>query len=205
MITAAAATALPSAAAEAELLAALLLRMRRGDPQALGELYDRTLSRVFALAVRIVRNEADAEEVVCDVYRQAWENSVDYSAERGAVMAWLLTIARSRALDHLRRHRSRGIEEPLHPDDDMDAYMLREGPEQESLLDVLATGSAVQRALAVLSAAQRRVVELAFFEDLTHQEIAQRTGWPLGTVKSHLRRGLAALKPVLVREGCGDE
>ena len=205
MIASAAATLLPSAAAEAELLAALLLRMRRGDAQALGELYDRTLSRVFALAVRIVRNEADAEEVVCDVYRQAWENAVDYSSGRGAVMAWLLTMTRSRALDHLRRRRARGVEEPLHPDDALDAYMLREGPEQESLLDVLATGSAVQRALAVLSAAQRRVVELAFFEDLTHQEIAQRTGWPLGTVKSHLRRGLAALKPVLVREGCGDE
>lgn len=205
MITAAPATEPLTAAAEAGVLAALLLRMRRGDQQALGELYDRTLSRVFALAVRIVRNEADAEEVVCDVYRQAWENSVDYSSDRGAVMAWLLTIARSRALDHLRRRRSRGIEEPLHPDDELDAYMLREGPQQESLLDVLASGSAVQRALAALSAAQRRVVELAFFEDLTHQEIAQRTGWPLGTVKSHLRRGLAVLKPVLTREGYGDE
>jgi RNA polymerase sigma-70 factor (ECF subfamily) len=199
----------PAASAEAEQLAALLLRMRRGDQQALVELYDRTLSRVFALVARILRNDADAEEVVCDVYRQAWENSVDYSAARGAVLAWLLIIARSRALDLLRRRRARGIEEPLHPDDDLDAYREREGQSldapQAAWVDALTTGSAVRRALEALSAAQRRVLELAFFEDLTHQEIAQHTGWPLGTVKSHLRRGLCALRPILGRAGHGSE
>lgn len=199
----------PDARMEAEHLAALLLRMRRGDQLALGELYDRTVSRVFALVARIVRNDADAEEVVCDTYRQAWENSVDYSTERGAVLAWLLIIARSRALDLLRRCRARGIEEPLHPDDDLDAYTEREcqsmDAPQATWVDALSAGSAVRHALEALSVAQRHVLELAFFEDLSHQEIAQRTGWPLGTVKSHLRRGLCALRPIMDRAGHGRE
>ncbi len=196
----------PAAAAEARDFEGLLLRMRRGDQQALGALYDRTLARIYALVTRIVRNDADAEEVVCDVYRQAWENSVDYSPARGAVLAWLLTIARSRALDLLRRRRAHGPEQPLHPLDSDAAYSACEGSTAEpgdhdapqlAWVDALMTGSAVRAALSRLSGTQRRVLELAFFEDLTHSEIAQRTGWPLGTVKSHLRRGLVALRPLL--------
>jgi RNA polymerase sigma-70 factor (ECF subfamily) len=167
--------------------------LRAGRQAALAELYDATVSRVYAVALRLLRNPADAEEVTCDTYTQAWTTADRYDATRGNALAWLLMICRSRALDRLRQRQSQGInagaealaeiaDESLHPDE---------------LLGQLQDGSRVRAALAALTPERQRLVGLAFLEGLSHQEIAAATGLPLGTVKSHIRRALTELRAAL--------
>lgn len=178
-------------------LVALVQRIRHGDTDALGRLYDLSLGRVYGIALRVLGQAEDAEEVVSDVFVQVWESASRYCPERGGVLAWLQTLAWSRAVDRRRRNRWRRREcAELHPDDPALAYR----PCEDQLVTWLDRLSRVQRlgpALAALSPAQRRVIELAFKEDLSHAEIALRTGLPLGTVKSHARRALAALRSAL--------
>mgnify|MGYP006158020815 CR=1 FL=1 len=187
-------------ALEAELVA-LVARLRFGDAEALGRLYDLALGRVYAVALRVLRDPGDAEEVVSDVFLQVWEQAATYCPERGAVMAWLQTLAWSRAVDRLRRLRRHRVPEGLHPDALPAAYTPGEGDPAEGLLDALGNAARVREAFARLSPAQREVLALAYGEDLSHPEIAARTGLPLGTVKSHARRGLAALRAALAGEG----
>ena len=200
------APALPSTAAavadpdEAQLVA-LIGRIRGGDAEALGLLYDLALGRVYALALRVLRQPQDAEEVVSDVFLQVWDRAISYCPERGAVMSWLMTLTWSRAVDRLRRGRRQRLEQPLHPDAPEDAYMPGEDEAAPVLVERLDQAQAIQRAFASLTPAQRRVLELAYQEELSQPEIAQRTGLPLGTVKSHARRGLAALRAALDGEG----
>ena len=174
-------------------LVALLGRIRFGDAEALGQLYDQTLGQVHGLALRVVGNAQDAEEVVADVFLQVWDRAVSYCPQRGAVMAWLQTLAWSRAIDHKRRSLRRSPP-ALHLDEAALAYTESEDPTPEHLAQSHALATRVRRALDALARGQRRVLELAFYEDLSHAEIAERTGLPLGTVKSHARRGLAALR-----------
>ena len=200
------APALPSPSApvadpdEAQLVA-LIGRIRSGDAEALGALYDLALGRVYALALRVLRQPQDAEEVVSDVFLQVWDRAISYCPERGAVMSWLMTLTWSRAVDRLRRGRRQRLEQPLHPDAPEDAYMPGEDEVAPVLVERLDQAQAIQRAFATLTPAQRRVLELAYQEELSQPEIAQRTGLPLGTVKSHARRGLAALRAALDGEG----
>ena len=182
-------------------LVALVGRIRFGDTAALGQLYDLALPRVYGLAMRVLRNPQDAEEVVSDVFLQVWDQAVGFCPERGAVMAWLLTLAWSRAVDKQRRGRRQRLEVSLHPDGAEDAYTPGEGSPGEDFLDRLGNAQAVQRAFRALTPAQRTVIELTYREDLSQPEIAQRTGLPLGTVKSHARRGLAAMRAALMAEG----
>lgn len=171
--------------------ATLVERMQRRDQAALGELYDRTVTRVHALARRIVRNDADAEEVTVDVYAQAWESAARFDPERGNVMAWLFNLCRSRALDLVRRRAVRqGAEqglaaEPL-------AVEADAGP--EDLLAIVETGTRVHAALGALAPDRRQVLGLAYLRGYTQEEIAAFTGLPLGTVKSHMRRALGELR-----------
>lgn len=188
------------AACDEAALVALVGRMRFGDTAALGQLYDLALPRVYGLAMRVLRHPQDAEEVVSDVFLQAWEQAAGFCPERGAVMAWLLTLAWSRAVDRQRRGRRQRLEQPLHPEGRDDAYTPGEDPAAD-VLDRLGNTQAVQRALRALSPAQRTVIELTYREDLSQPEIAQRTGLPLGTVKSHARRGLAAMRAALMADG----
>lgn len=188
----------PDRPEDAELVA-LVGRIRFGDAEALGTLYDQTLGRVHALALRVLGNPQDAEEVVADVYLQVWDRAVAYCPERGAVMAWLQTLAWSRAIDH-RRRRQRRATPGLHPGDAELAYTESEDPAPDTLAERHARAGQVRAALASLGPAQRRVLELAFYEELSHAEIAERTGLPLGTVKSHARRGLACLRSAMTGE-----
>ena len=188
-------TRLRTACDEAALVA-LLGRIRFGDAEALGQLYDQTLGQVHGLALRVVGNAQDAEEVVADVFLQVWDRAVSYCPQRGAVMAWLQTLAWSRAIDHKRRL-SRRSPPGLHPDDAVLAYTESEDPGPEHLAQSQALATRVRQALDELAPGQRRVLELAFYEDLSHAEIAERTGLPLGTVKSHARRGLASLRSAM--------
>lgn len=178
-------------------LVALMGRIRFGDAEALGTLYDLALGRVYGLALCVLRQPQDAEEVVSDVFLQVWDQAVSYCPQRGSVMAWLQTLAWSRAVDRVRRLRRQRLETPLHPEGDEDAYASGEDQPVDALLDHLGNVQALQRAFQSLSPIQRTVLELAYHEELSQPEIAERTGLPLGTVKSHARRGLAALREAL--------
>lgn len=195
------AAALPDAPDEAALVA-LMGRIRFGDAEALGSLYDLALGRVYGLALRVLRQPQDAEEVVSDVFLQVWDQAVGYCPQRGSVMAWLQTLAWSRAVDRVRRLRRQRLEIPLHPDGDEDAYASGEDLPVDALLDHLGNVQALQQAFRSLTPVQRSVLELAYHEELSQPEIAERTGLPLGTVKSHARRGLAALRDAL-HDGTG--
>ncbi|HET7844824.1 MAG TPA: sigma-70 family RNA polymerase sigma factor [Xanthomonadales bacterium] len=182
----------------------LLRGMLARDQSALAKLYDLTCDRVNAVALRVLGNAHDAEEVVVDTFQQAWNRAAQYEAGRGTVLRWLLVIAQTRALDLRRRLRDRARTQPLHPDDDDPAYTAREDRTVADLLDAVAGGTAVHAALASLTAQQRRLVELAFLREQSHQEIAEAEGLPLGTVKSHIRRGLIALRAALKEKGLDD-
>lgn len=164
------------------------------DQLALGRFYDLTVSRVYGVALRIVRRADLAEEVVSDVYVQVWRDAYRYDDERGKVLGWLLVIARSRALDLLRRQ----DEAFSHPE----PYDLVAEPEStqrppEDLLATAQAGSALHAALEKLNPLQRQLLSLAFFRGLTHSEIVEHMGLPLGTVKTHIRRALDVLRKSL--------
>jgi len=168
--------------------------MASGDQQALGALYDSTAGRVYGLALRITRNAQAAEDVSVEVYWQAWRQALRFDAARGNAMTWLLTIARSRALDHLRR--ADDAEPHPEPETLVAAESSSEGDPRD-LLEATERHHAVHAALATLDALPRQLLALAFFRGLTHEEIAASTGLPLGTVKTHIRRALASLRATL--------
>ena len=177
-------------------LAGLVQRIALGQQAALTELYESTVAKLYALARLILRNPADAEEVVCDTYSQIWQSASRYESSRGSVMGWMLTICRSRALDLLRQRRAREriTVEQGEPEQAVEAR-TDEGP--DSLLLALQQGSAVRNALESLSPIRRQLVSLAFLQGLSHQEIVEQTGLPMGTVKSHIRRALTVLRKEL--------
>ena len=171
-------------------LRTLLKEVAGGSQVAFAALYDATSSHVYGLAQRIVRSEHDAEEVVGDVFLQAWRQADRYDASRGTPLAWLLALARSRALDRLRRR------DPAEPAANphaggRDGTDREHGP--ESLLLAVERGSAVHAALAQLRPVQQDLLDLAFWRGLTQQEIAAEVGMPLGTVKSHIRKAMEVL------------
>ena len=160
----------------------LIQRLKAREESALAELYDALAPWVFGLAGRILRDDAEAEEVLSDVFAQVWRSIHQHEAGRGPLVPWVLSIARNRALDALRRrHRWWRKAERWGA-----AQRLEEDPAYDAV-----PGWPVHRevhaALAALPEEQRRVVLLAYFEGLTHSEIARRTGQPLGTVKTRLR------------------
>ncbi|MEO8101753.1 MAG: sigma-70 family RNA polymerase sigma factor [Betaproteobacteria bacterium] len=166
----------------------------RQDQSALGRFYDLTVGRVYGIALRIVRHADMAEEVVSDVYMQVWRDAHRYDDARGKVLGWLLVIARSRSLDLLRRQ----DEAFSHPE----PYELVKEPESGSqnphdLLAAARAGSAVHQAMLKLSPLQRQLLSLAFFRGLSHSEIVEHSGIPLGSVKTHIRRALGVLRDEL--------
>ncbi len=183
-----------------EILVALITRLQAHDETALAEIYDGTVAKVYSVISRIMHIAADAEEITCDVYRQIWQNAHRYERERGTPLAWILVIARSRALDHLRRQRARGGDQ-LHPVSPELAYTESEDQPLDEFTSLSQEKSLILLALQQLPTIQRRLIGLAFLEDASHQQIVQRTGMPLGTVKSHIRRGLIALKQQLQKVG----
>lgn len=161
------------------------------DEIALADFHDATLGRAYGIALRITRNPADAEEAAMDAYLQVWRDAASYRREQGSPLGWLLTIVRSRALDRLRRRdRAESHPEP----DTLAAAPLSPDGNPDELLHASVRNGALHRALSALPALQRQLVGLAFLRDLSHGEIAELTGLPLGTVKSHLRRALQCLR-----------
>ena len=181
-----------------EELAALIERIVAHDEQALAALYDATCARVHGLVLRITRRGALAEEVVEDTYWQVWRQAPRFDAERGKCITWLLAMARSRAIDALRRNQ-RFQHEPLPEDGSTaapDAAATADSAPDE-LLQASRGAQQLHLALVQLDARSRQLVALAFFRGLTHEEIAEQVALPLGSVKSIIRRALQKLRSAL--------
>lgn len=171
-----------------------LARMADGDQTALAELYDRHARLIFSLALRILQDRGEAEDVVQEVFTQAWNQAGRYDAEKGAVGAWMLMMARSRAIDRLRARRARA-HEPVDPQDMLNVSD-RSIPQDIQLLSSEQV-SRLQSALKELPVAQRVALELAYYEGFTHVQIAERLAEPLGTIKSRIRQAVFALRESL--------
>jgi RNA polymerase sigma-70 factor, ECF subfamily len=171
--------------------ATLVHRLLQSDVSAFEQLYDRHSRMVYALVLRILQQASTAEEVVQDVFLQLWRNASRYQSTRGAFVPWLLTLARNRALDHLRlkserqRRREKQTEEPP---------LIAASPEYESALDEKRRAERVRSLIGSLNPQQKKAIEMAYFEGLSHSEIAAALKEPLGTVKSWIRNGLLRLK-----------
>jgi RNA polymerase sigma-70 factor (ECF subfamily) len=177
--------------------AALLGDVAGGDPDALAALYDATSRRVYGLALRILGDRMEAEEVTLDVYMHVWRSAVAYDAGRGSVEAWIHTLARSRAIDRLRAKAREGARHlPLGAVEGFEDSAL--GPEEELVENDAARR--VRRALRGLPSAQRRAIAAAYFGGLSYSEVARRLGAPEGTVKTRIRTGLLALRAALAGE-----
>ena len=166
----------------------LVVRLASRDMDAAAELYDRHAPQVFALARRILRNDGDAEDLVQEVFSQAWRTAASYDHQRGSVVGWLLMMTRTRAIDKLRARQARPVTNAAIQPDTLPAA---EAPDAVIAAE---QASIVKAALLDLPAAQRTALELAYYEGLTQQEIAERLAEPLGTVKTRMRAALTALR-----------
>ncbi|MEZ0215569.1 MAG: sigma-70 family RNA polymerase sigma factor [Rariglobus sp.] len=184
--------------AERHATDAKLLRLAgQGDQSALGKLYDRWVRPLHALACQILRDPAEAEDVLHDVFVTLWEKAADFDASRGHAFSWAATLVRNRSIDRLRSRSRRaellsqavpadlGYDETNTPSNGGDTTSLKEN------------ASAVRRALSSLPADQRDALQLAYFGGLTQQEIAEKLSQPLGTIKARIRRGLLKLRDLV--------
>src|ERR1035438_9078826 len=167
---------------------ALVTAIRSGDQGAMAALYDRFSSIVYSVALRVLQDTAAAEDVLQDIFMQLWRNPGTFDASRGNMAAWLAVIARHRAIDALRRRR---------PENDIENIVVSVEPDLASDADRSRAMSKVRAALGTMAAPQRAALEMAYFEGLTHAEIADKTGEPLGTIKTRIRTGLLSLRKVL--------
>ncbi|MCI0488539.1 MAG: sigma-70 family RNA polymerase sigma factor [Blastocatellia bacterium] len=172
----------------------LIKKVSEGDQSALATLYDATNRLIFGLIVRILGDRATAEEVLLDVYTQVWRQAATYDRQRGAPLAWFMTIARSRAIDRLRSgKKEQQSKEPLEAVGE--ARDIRLSPEEDTVISE--RKKLVRSALDKLSPEQREVIELAYYSGLSHSEIATQLGQPLGTVKTRTRLGMIKLREML--------
>jgi RNA polymerase sigma-70 factor (ECF subfamily) len=166
-------------------------RCAAGDQSALAALYDESSSLAYSLAMRLLGDTADAEEVTLDVYTQVWRTAASYDRARGSVVSWLVTLARSRAIDRLRSRANRTQrEQPILEFSDFEAVTA--SPEQQVAFSQ--RSQRVRAAMASLAPEQSEALQLAFFSGLSHSELAKRLGQPLGTVKSRIRSGMMKLR-----------
>ena len=179
-----------------EELLPLVQAIAQGNTVALTSLYDATVGKVVAVARAVLHNVEDAEEVTCDVYTQVWRTAHHFDATQGSVQGWLLTIARNRSIDMLRQRQSRQrtFATEQAPKETPDERVLGN---PEDLLGLFQSGMIVHTVLATLTPLRRELVGMAFFRGLSHAQIAAETGLPVGTVKSHIRRALDALRESL--------
>jgi len=166
-------------------------QLLRRDVRAFEQLYDRHSRIVYGLVRRILQQGSTAEEVVQDVFLQLWRNASLYQASRGPFVPWLLTLARNRALDTLRLKSER---QRRREDQTEELPQIAQAPQYEQALDEKRRAEVVRSLMSSLSAPQKKAIELAYFEGLSHSEIAEALHEPLGTVKSWIRNGLIRLK-----------
>jgi RNA polymerase sigma-70 factor (ECF subfamily) len=195
-----------AAQARAAELAALLSRVALHDRRAFQTLYERSSPHLFAVVLRIQKNRALAEDVLQEVYVNIWRSASSFDAHRAQALTWMTSVARNRAIDSLRRRQAEPdtvSSQTWHGDgdpdnDDMLERVASEEPGPEQLLMQAAQAQSIQGCMGQLSAEQQQSLALAFYQGLSHAEVADHLSQPLGTVKSWLRRGLQA------RKGCLD-
>ena len=180
---------------------ALMERILQRDATALEMLYDRYGRPVYSLVLRIAQHPSSAEEIVQDVFLQLWRSADRFQATRGPLEPWLFTMARNRALDHLRLKREKQRRREDSDSDVFPAAVVR--PNIEGEIDQSRRAEKVRVLMKSLPEAQRRAIELAFFEGMSHSEIAAAMGEALGTVKSWIRGGLLRLRESLEETGAG--
>jgi RNA polymerase sigma factor (sigma-70 family) len=185
-------------------LQALIARMAQGQADAMAQLYDASIGRVYSLVRRFLPDDASAQDVTQEVYLQAWQQASRFDAQRGVAMAWLLNLARSRALDAWRKLSSNPVLANSDVADDAATHWLHT-QQPADFLEAADTKALLHAALQHLPAATRQMLSLAFFHDMTHAEISAHLHMPLGTVKSTLRRALLALREPLQKSGLSHE
>jgi RNA polymerase sigma-70 factor (ECF subfamily) len=165
--------------------AALLSQVQRGDEQAMAALFDRYSKVVYSVALRVLRDPASAEDVLQEIFMQIWRSPNSFIATRGSLGGWLAVVSRNRSIDALRRKR------PSEQVDDLalaSPYNLANEAERNFMMEK------ARSAIILLPPEQRKTLEMAFFDGLTHSEIAEMTGDPLGTVKTRIRSALTTLR-----------
>lgn len=167
----------------------LISRIRAGDEDALAALHDRYAQVVYSVALRVLGDTSQAEDVLQEIFLQLWRNPQTFDSSRGSLAAWLAVIARHRAIDQLRRRR---------PESDIDEIVVSVDSKLEQTAELNQAVARIRRAVEQLPPEQRKPLELAFFQGLTHTEIAAKTGEPLGTIKTRIRAALLTLRKVLV-------
>lgn len=171
----------------------LIKRIAAGDGVALAEIYERYRRLVYWTAFKTMHDAASAEEIVQEVYFKLWRCAREYRPERGRFPTWLISITRNACIDELRHRRVRPVLESIEDEGQLDLLADKNGDGLDRILEQ----TRIAAALAHIPAEQRNVIELAFFEGLSHPEIASRCGDPLGTVKTRMRLGLTKLKGLL--------
>lgn len=183
---------------ENDPLLSLLQRISLGEEAAMELLYNATVNRIYGLAVKIVGQPELAEEVVGDVFLQVWDKAASFNVERATPIAWLLMICRSRALDKLRREKSATKNQYAESDHNTAEDVITTSPLED--LVGIESSHHIYAALKILNHKQRQMIALAFYKGLSHQEISDYTGDPLGTVKSNIRRAQDILRNALCCE-----
>jgi len=167
----------------------LISRIRAGDEDALALLHDRYAQVVYSVALRVLAETTQAEDILQELFLQLWRNPQAFDSNRGSLGAWLAVIARHRAIDYLRRRR---------PETDIEDVVIAVDTRVEQTTDRNMAIAKIRAAVEGLPAEQRKPLEMAFFEGLTHSEISSKTGEPLGTIKTRIRAALLTLRKVLV-------
>jgi RNA polymerase sigma-70 factor (ECF subfamily) len=187
-------------------LAALLARTGLGDRAAFATLYRRTSAHLLGVVLRIHRDRAMAEDIVQEIYVNVWRSAASFDAAQSQPLTWLTSIARNRAIDAVRRRQTQpqlesSVSEVTHGDAEVDLYdhVADDSDGPLALLSRASDARSLAACMQGLSAAQRQCVALAFYDGLSHAEVAQQLREPLGTVKSWLRRALIALRSCLER------
>lgn len=170
--------------------ARLILSVRSGDQQAMGELYDRYSSLIYSVALRVLGDTGAAEDVLQEVFMQLWRKPAVFDAARGSLAAWLAVIARNRAIDALRKRK---------PETDIEDVTLSVEPDLAGTAERNRAAEQIRSKLGEMPEQQRSALEMAFYEGLTHAEIAEKTGTPLGTIKTRIRTALISLRTAFVK------
>jgi RNA polymerase sigma-70 factor (ECF subfamily) len=187
----------PSRHATSTIDSALIARVLKGDQQAFSQLYDHSNTLLYTLALRILGNHEEAAELLQDVYLEVWRKVARYDVGRGTPVAWLVTLTRSRALDRLRARTARGQQYKDQRDGDAAAQVPDLGPSPLETQADQELRLLVGQAISALPVAQQQAIELAYYEGLSHTEIATRLNQPLGTVKTRIKLGMSKLRDTL--------
>jgi RNA polymerase sigma-70 factor (ECF subfamily) len=164
---------------------AMVTGLKAGDQGAMAELYDRYSAVVYAVALRVLGDTGAAEDVLQEVFLQLWRNPNAFDAARGSLASWLAVVTRNRAIDSLRKRR---------PETDIEDVVLSVSPDLAEAAGLARAAEKVRGVMATMAAAQRGALEMAYWEGMSHSEIAEKTGEPLGTIKTRIRAGLIALR-----------